>query len=153
YGWLDAVHPDDREQARQTWKEAIAMKVPASAEVRLRSIHGDWRWSTVKAAPLFNADGTVRKWVGMNSDIAVRIHAEEIVRNHANFDTLTQLPNRRLFRDRLEQIIMTAQRHDESVAVLFIDLDGFKQVNDLLGHDVGDELLIEAAKRLQHCVR
>lgn len=73
--------------------------------------------------------------------------------NHANFDHLTQLPNRRLFRDRLAQEIKNANRAHLSMALLFIDLDRFKEVNDTLGHDAGDMLLVETANRISECVR
>ena len=72
---------------------------------------------------------------------------------HANFDTLTKLPNRRLFRDRLQQEIKRAQRSSALLALMFIDLDLFKEVNDTLGHDVGDLLLVEVAQRIRACVR
>lgn len=71
----------------------------------------------------------------------------------AHHDTLTGLPNRILFYDRLNQAIARAHREKEAIAVLFLDLDGFKQVNDTLGHDIGDALLREAAQRIQSCVR
>ncbi|TNC99720.1 MAG: Uncharacterized protein FD121_216 [Gallionellaceae bacterium] len=77
----------------------------------------------------------------------------EQVTHLAHHDGLTGLPNRILFYDRLNQAIARARRDKESVAVLFLDLDGFKKINDTLGHDIGDALLIEAAKRIQACVR
>lgn len=77
----------------------------------------------------------------------------EQVTHLAHHDALTSLPNRILFYDRLNQAIARARRGKESVAVLFLDLDGFKKINDTLGHDIGDALLIEAAQRIQTCVR
>ena len=77
----------------------------------------------------------------------------EQVTHLAHHDGLTGLPNRILFYDRLNQAIARARRDKEAVAVLFLDLDGFKKINDTLGHDIGDALLIEAAKRIQSCVR
>ena len=71
----------------------------------------------------------------------------------ANFDKLTDIPNRSLFLDRLDQNLKQSERYKRKFALLFIDLDGFKSVNDTLGHDAGDELLIRTAKRLQECVR
>ncbi|OGS75449.1 MAG: hypothetical protein A2063_10755 [Gallionellales bacterium GWA2_60_142] len=82
-----------------------------------------------------------------------RKRAEDLIWHQANYDHVTRLPNRRLFRDRLEQEMHKTQRNGQSLALLFIDLDRFKEVNDTLGHDVGDLLLIDAARRISSCVR
>ncbi|MBI5006406.1 MAG: EAL domain-containing protein [Nitrosomonadales bacterium] len=82
-----------------------------------------------------------------------RKRAEDMIWRQANYDAVTDLPNRRLFRDRLEQELRKTQREGLSLALLFIDLDRFKEVNDTLGHDIGDLLLIEAAQRIRDCVR
>ena len=82
-----------------------------------------------------------------------RRRVDELMWAHANYDALTQLPNRRLFRDRLQQELRKTQRADLSLALFFIDLDMFKEVNDTLGHDVGDQLLKEVADRIRSCVR
>jgi diguanylate cyclase (GGDEF)-like protein/PAS domain S-box-containing protein len=87
------------------------------------------------------------------SDITERKHSEVIIQTQANYDQLTSLPNRRLFLDRLEQVIKTSARTGNSAALMFIDLDHFKQINDTLGHSQGDILLIEAAARISACVR
>lgn len=102
---------------------------------------------------IFNTDGTKRFHVAIFSDITEKRKAEELIWNQANYDHLTQLPNRRLFRDRLEQEIKLAHRLRQSAALLFIDLDHFKEVNDSLGHDAGDVLLVSAASRISQCVR
>lgn len=86
-------------------------------------------------------------------DVTMRKQAENKLRYLANFDTLTELPNRSYFITQLDQDLREAQRHQKILAVIFIDLDRFKQVNDTLGHDVGDELLKEVAIRLKSCVR
>lgn len=86
-------------------------------------------------------------------DISRRKRAEEEIRRLADFDPLTGLPNRRLLMDRLKQALFQARRYQRPLAVMFLDLDNFKQVNDSLGHDVGDELLKAAAGRLTVCVR
>ena len=102
---------------------------------------------------IFNEDGSKRLHVALFSDITKRKQADELIWKYANYDHLTQLPNRRLFRDRLEQSIKMEERDRESLALLFIDLDHFKEVNDTLGHDIGDKLLREAAERINQCVR
>ncbi|MDZ7751779.1 MAG: EAL domain-containing protein [Gammaproteobacteria bacterium] len=86
-------------------------------------------------------------------DITEQRHLKDLIWRQANYDTLTQLPNRRLFIDRLGHQISVAQRAGQMLALLFIDLDHFKEVNDTFGHDAGDRLLVEAARRMGECVR
>ncbi len=91
--------------------------------------------------------------VALFSDITQRKESEQLIWNQANFDPLTSLPNRRMFHDRLEQEIRKAHRAGLMLALIFLDLDRFKEVNDTLGHDMGDRLLSDAAQRLSSCVR
>jgi len=102
---------------------------------------------------IFHPDGSVYRRIALFLDVTEKKQNEEIIWRQANFDTLTGLPNRRMLRDRLEQEIKKAQRSAAPLALLFIDLDRFKEINDTQGHHVGDELLIEAARRLESCVR
>ncbi|MCK9386884.1 MAG: EAL domain-containing protein [Sulfuritalea sp.] len=102
---------------------------------------------------IHDSDGKVLRRIAMFSDITEKKRSEETIWRQANYDSLTELPNRRLFRDRLQQEILKAQRADQYVALLFVDLDRFKEVNDTLGHHTGDLLLIEAARRVCECVR
>jgi len=102
---------------------------------------------------IFDADGLVSRRVALFSDITQKKESEELIWRHANFDALTQLPNRRMLLDRLKQAIKTSHRTGMSLALLFLDLDEFKDVNDTLGHDMGDILLKEAAQRMCSCVR
>lgn len=102
---------------------------------------------------VFNQDGSKRLHVAIFSDITEKKQADELIWNQANFDHLTQLPNRRLFRDRLDQEMKITNRTGLPAALFFIDLDRFKEINDTLGHDIGDQLLIQAASRIHQCVR
>lgn len=102
---------------------------------------------------VFNQNGSKRLHVAIFSDITEKKEADELIWRHANYDYLTQLPNRRLFRDRLEQEIKITHRTSLPAALFFIDLDRFKEINDTLGHDVGDQLLVQAANRIQQSVR
>lgn len=100
-----------------------------------------------------NKDGSVHRYVAIFSDITEKKQAEDLMWRQANYDTVTDLPNRRLFFDRLDQEIKKCRRSTQYLALFFIDLDRFKEVNDLYGHDIGDQLLVEAAQRLNACVR
>ncbi|ADE11117.1 PAS domain S-box protein [Sideroxydans lithotrophicus] len=98
-------------------------------------------------------DGAIYRHVALFTDITERKKVEELIWRQANYDSLTKLPNRQMFHDRLEQEAKKAHRAGLSMALLLIDLDRFKEVNDTLGHDKGDILLIEAARRISACVR
>ena len=109
------------------------------------------KWLTINT--IRNDDGTVSRYVAVFSDITERKLSEEMIWKQANFDVLTGLPNRNMFHDRLEHEVIKSTRAGLSLALLLIDLDQFKEVNDTLGHDVGDMLLQEAARRIRACVR
>ena len=109
------------------------------------------QWISINA--IVDASHTVTRYVGVFSDITQRKHHEEKITQQANFDALTGLANRHLFADRLAHALTGARRKQFQVGVMFIDLDRFKWINDTLGHDAGDTLLVEAALRLQGCVR
>lgn len=102
---------------------------------------------------IHNEDGTVNRRVAIFSDVTERKKTEDLIWNQANFDSLTGLLNRRMANDRLEQEIKKSARSGLPLALMLIDLDRFKEVNDTLGHDVGDVLLKEVAKRMLHCIR
>jgi len=100
-----------------------------------------------------NEQGEVHRYVALFSDITKKKESEELIWRQANFDTLTGLPNRRMFHDRMDMEIKKAHRNGLQMALLLLDLDHFKEINDTLGHDMGDNLLKEAASRLSACVR
>jgi len=108
-------------------------------------------WLSIKV--VYNEDGSKKMHVALFSDVTQRKQADEIIWKQANYDLLTQLPNRQLFNDRLEYEIKMSHRTDLSLALLFIDLDFFKSVNDTMGHEVGDLLLINVAQRISAVVR
>ncbi len=110
------------------------------------------KWLTVSTI-YNNNDGSVLRRVSIFSDVSDRREKEHIIWRQANFDFLTGLPNRQMFYDRLDQEIKKANRGNSSFALLFIDLDRFKEINDSLGHDYGDVMLKEASIRLSSCVR
>jgi diguanylate cyclase (GGDEF)-like protein/PAS domain S-box-containing protein len=107
---------------------------------------------SIVSSPILR-EGEVTGSVAAFQDITLRLKAEEKIRQLAFYDTLTDLPNRRLLLDRLNQALAHAERHQRSLAVMFMDIDHFKNINDTLGHDIGDELLKVMAARLNTCVR
>ncbi len=114
---------------------------------------GNHRWLSTTKVPLRDGDGEISGLVGISRDITDRKALEEQLRHQAFHDPLTELPNRALFLDRLGHAISRSGRLGEPIAVLFVDLDDFKRINDSLGHETGDRLLVEVASRLSSCVR
>jgi len=110
-------------------------------------------WEYASISPIKATDGTITHYIAVKEDISVRKEYEERLFHQANFDPLTGLPNRVLVLDRLNQGLSRARREGDSLAVVFVDLDNFKNVNDTLGHAEGDVLLKQAARRLTDCVR
>lgn len=108
-------------------------------------------WLTINA--IYNSQGDVQHYISVGSDITHKARSDELIWRQANYDFLTNLPNRHMFQDRLQQEIRKCLREESLLALLFIDLDHFKGVNDSLGHPMGDQLLIKAARRIQNCVR
>jgi diguanylate cyclase (GGDEF)-like protein len=103
--------------------------------------------------PLRNHDGSIYALCGISTDITERCDIEEHMRHMAQYDALTHLPNRALFGDRLQQALLIAKREQKQLALMFLDLDKFKPVNDTYGHAMGDLLLKESALRIQDCLR
>jgi diguanylate cyclase (GGDEF)-like protein len=122
-------------------------------EILNRKKDGELFWEDISISPINDDEGRITHYVAVKEDISERKRQEEQAWRLANYDSLTGLINRHYFLARLEQVGSEAQRYDKGFALLFIDLDGFKQVNDTLGHDAGDALLQEAAHRLRECVR
>lgn len=120
---------------------------------QIDGLDGAQRWLSVSGNPLFDENGRFVGYHGTATDITLRVEAERRYRHLAYHDTLTQLPNRRLLVDRLEQAIRAATRHGSKVALLLLDLDGFKQVNDRHGHAAGDRVLEAVAERLRGAIR
>ncbi len=114
---------------------------------------GNVLWATLATNPIFDHAGAYLGALALVSDITQSHQSSELIWQQANFDQLTALPNRHMFHDRLAQEMKKARREGLLLALLFIDLDGFKQVNDRYGHEQGDALLVEAAARITACVR
>jgi len=154
-GWERIIHPDDVEKVRYKKKKCLSGDTQGyRVEYRVPGPDGTPRWILERARVVLRDD--VRKPLriaGTHSDVTERRELEDQIRFQATHDYLTGLPNRYLFYDRLSQAIAHARRKKRKVSLLFIDLDNFKTVNDTYGHDVGDELLKEAAERLRKVFR
>jgi diguanylate cyclase (GGDEF)-like protein/PAS domain S-box-containing protein len=150
--WVACVHPDDREKTELLVRDAMTSGV-LDGEWRVQWQDGTVRWVAARGQVFRDTDGQPDRMIGINIDITEKKDSDDLIWSYANFDSLTGLPNRRLFRDRLEHEIYNARRTGAPLALLFLDLDGFKDVNDTLGHDMGDVLLKETARRLSRCVR
>ncbi|OLL33240.1 diguanylate cyclase, partial [Burkholderia sp. SRS-W-2-2016] len=145
---------DDRDQEGVALiREALAANREVSAVVRNYRKDGALFWNQLFIAPVPNAEGVITHHIGVINDVTELMRYQEQLEYQANYDELTRLPNRNLLRDRLEHALVIAQRHHSGVAVVFLDLDGFKNVNDSLGHSVGDRLLSVVAERLARCSR
>lgn len=131
---------------------AMAQKQRLDEELELRRRDGRGVWLHLKADVLIDNAGEP-ELIGAIQDITQHKNVDQLIEYQANYDSLTGLPNRALFQDRLQTALLHAQRRSTRLAVLFVDLDNFKSVNDNLGHDAGDEMLVESAQRIQHCVR
>src|SRR5690606_23178599 len=153
--FMRLIHPEDLDQVLSRVDLHLAgIDKTYSCEFRIQIQNGAWIWVLGRGAVVSRDEaGNPTRMVGTITDITESKKTEQKIWYEANFDNLTDLPNRRLFRDRLDQQIKNAYRFDSCLALLFIDLDRFKEINDLLGHDAGDQLLIEAARRIQRCVR
>ncbi|MCP5159222.1 MAG: diguanylate cyclase [Gammaproteobacteria bacterium] len=146
--WWECVHPEVRTEMERLWQMSRQLHVgdsefPGPAQ----------RYLGVQWSALYDGSGVTRGALVMLTDLTERRQREQENWRLAHFDGLTQLPNRLLFWDRLEQALRLANRYSQLVAVLWLDLDGFKAINDTLGHAAGDELLHQVGQRLQAGLR
>ena len=133
--------------------ESLHQKGHWQGEIWDRKQSGELYPKLLSITALRDSSGMLLNYVGVFSDITAIKRTENRLRRLAHYDPLTGLPNRVLFRDRLQQALFRAARERRMVALLYLDLDGFKQINDTMGHRVGDDLLVEVAGRLTACLR
>ena len=142
----------DAEFYRHMWDILVSVG-RWSGEVINRRKSGEIYSEWLSVVAVSEASGRVTRYVGLFSDITERKREEDHIRQLAHFDALTGLPNRVLFADRLRRMLSLLERRGSKMALLYIDLDRFKQVNDEFGHAFGDKVLIETARRMSACVR
>ena len=153
--WFDRVHPEDLPVLRAAIDAHLEGRAPAvSQEHRLRHADGSWRWFAARGAAVRDAAGVATRFSGLLTDVGTQRQLIERMAHDARRDPLTGLANRTLFLDLVRHSFSRTKRHrDYRFAVLFIDIDRFKQVNDAYGHAAGDELLVQISRRLTSCLR
>lgn len=153
--WFNRIFPDEQKKVQAELVSHLkGLTAHFECEYRIQHSNGTYLWALSRGLAVRDAKGTAYRMAGSQSDITARKLAEERLAHDAVHDALTGLPNRVLFMDRLKNRLERTKRNpDDLFAVMFIDLDRFKVVNDSLGHAVGDQLLITIANRLKQCLR
>jgi diguanylate cyclase (GGDEF)-like protein/PAS domain S-box-containing protein len=154
HGWDLIVPPSARDQVKQVWLELLSQRGGMRSTNTNRTKDGRTIFCDWYNTPLIDQDGNLIGIASLAQDVTERKWAEEQLLHSALHDALTHLPNRALFMDRLKHAMQRAKRSGEHLfAVLFVDLDRFKLINDSLGHSLGDQLLVAIARRLEACLR
>jgi diguanylate cyclase (GGDEF)-like protein len=152
--WLARIHPDDQRAAASAFGQTLKDSDAADVEYRLRQADGMWSWIRSMGTVVDrNEAGRPVRIIGIHSNISAAKAISEKVERLAFRDQLTDLPNRRLMGDRIHHALASAGRQHRSGALMILDMDDFKTLNDTLGHDVGDQFLREVATRLKRSVR
>jgi diguanylate cyclase (GGDEF)-like protein len=153
--WLSLIHTEDKAKVLKTLNDHLdTYQLEYRLELRMLCKDLSYKWILTRGMVVERTiSGHAKRMVGTHSDISNRKKNEEIIWQQANFDALTGLPNRRMFFDRLNEQIKRSTRTKSMFALMFIDLDGFKAINDTLGHKAGDSLLIIVSKRISQCIR
>ncbi|MBB6447277.1 sensor domain-containing diguanylate cyclase [Bacillus benzoevorans] len=150
--WASFFYPDDMDIVEHQYNELLSAK-PSRCQIRIFTNNGEVKWVEIHGNPLLDSSGKVVKLTGVAYDITERKQLEDQMKHIAYHDHLTGLPNRYLLNDYLQRYLAFCKRNNTNLAVMFLDLDNFKMINDRFGHDVGDALLQQAGKRLTDSVR
>ncbi|MDD2846137.1 MAG: diguanylate cyclase [Rhodoferax sp.] len=154
YSMANFIYSEDIPNCKAALNKLFSTgQLQTNIEYRIRHADQSWRWHNSNAVPIKDAAGKVIGAEGIAKDVTGQKELEDAVRQLAFYDALTKLPNRRLLNDRLGQVMAASKRASSYAALMFLDLDNFKPLNDKHGHDVGDLLLVEVAKRLTDAVR
>ncbi|WP_166263705.1 bifunctional diguanylate cyclase/phosphodiesterase [Marinobacter caseinilyticus] len=149
----DAFSQRENKQLWQNIRLQVQRVGVWQGEVNSTRKSGERFWEQVVVTPIKDSESNVTHYLILGEDISIRKRYEQQLLRQANYDILTGLPNRMLALDRLKLALAQARREDTLVGVMFLDLDNFKHINDTMGHDAGDNLLIEAARRISSCLR
>ncbi|MCC7312023.1 MAG: GGDEF domain-containing protein [Sulfuritalea sp.] len=147
------IHPEDRESVKAAFRETVQTGHSHRLSFRFVLADGVIRVMESCGVLIRSSQGTPLRVVVVSRDVTERMKSEEKIYNLAFYDALTQLPNRRLLSDRLEQAMAASKRSGEHGAVMLLDLDNFKALNDIHGHNMGDALLKEVGRRITTCLR
>ncbi|MDP4092023.1 MAG: EAL domain-containing protein [Bacillota bacterium] len=152
--WFDLLHPDEYDPVMKTVDDYLEAVIPNfRIEYRIRSKSGEYKWFLTRGQAIRDKSGKPIRIAGSHTDITDRKKAEEKIQVMAFYDSLTGLPNRTLFSDRLNVSLNQARRYGYKGALLFLDLDNFKTINDTLGHASGDILLKYIGELIKSCIR
>ncbi len=152
-GWNTPFHPDDKQPAWDAWNRAVATGGNYQIECRLRAADGSYRWFLTKGVPLRDVTGKTVKWFGTCTEIDHLKRTEESLRGLVLLDDLTSLHNHRGFLVLAEQQMKVSRRNCSPFLLIFLDVDGLKNINDTLGHAAGSRAIIETADILRSCFR
>lgn len=142
------VHPDDISQVREIYSQAVKEAKNYVIEIRMEHKTNGWLWTELQGTPIFNELNQFIHMLTITRDITLQKEHEAKLHYYAYHDSLTGLPNRRFFKQRLAEEIASQQHLDDTLAVILLDIDHFKQINDQLGHEVGDAVIEEFGRRL-----
>lgn len=151
--WLNFIHPDDNERVQNAWREAVENAEEFEIETQLVHLDGTPFWIINRARPEKTPSGKLKGYFGVIFDVTRLKEVEMRLQELSYYDTLTNLPNRRYCKEFLEKTVASAKRYDERLAIFFVDLDNFKQINDTKGHAFGDKFLEIVGDRLKKLLR
>lgn len=147
------VHPDDVDFVQQAFNEAAENRTAYLVQLRLLHKHKGWVWSEINGAPVFDEEERFNHMVMVARDISTQKEYESQLKHFAYFDSLTELPNRRNFQEYAKSQLELNERYGKSLAVLILDIDDFKEINDQWGHETGDAVIQEFGFRLNSCIQ
>lgn len=153
--WFGLLHPEDKELTENAVTNYLEKDIKDSFERRFRLLKkdGSWCWILGRGKAQFGTNGEAIRFVGFNTDITDQIEYQNKLDHSAKHDSLTHLPNRFLLSELLTHAMQGAERRKKILALLFIDLDGFKAINDTYGHDAGDDVLVKVTTRMRKDIR
>ena len=153
--WSSLLHPDDVETAMKSVNDYFESKGQSvyKSLFRMKTKKGDWRWISGRGKAVFDSEGNPIRFVGFNTDVTTQVEHQKALAHTAKHDSLTGLPNRFMFTEIIEKSMAYTLRNNKLLTLLFMDLDGFKEVNDTYGHETGDCLLIALAQRIKKVIR